>query len=94
MCTSFLIAREGFNLARCLPKYGGIHDTNYETGCYFTSPALKSDTDSCHNDDHFVSVGVCFLYIHIGQFVIYTKPNLKRKKKKVEANLNDLLYSM
>ena len=47
-----------------------------------TSPALKSDTDSCHNDDHFVSVGVCFLYIHIGRSVIYTKPNLKRKRKR------------
>ena len=46
------------------------------------SPALKSDTYSCHSDDHFVSLGVCFFYFHIGRSVIYTKPNLKRKRKR------------
>ena len=58
------------------------------------SPALKSDTYSCHSDDHFVSLGVCFFYFHIGRSVIYTKPNLKRKRKKVEVSLDNLLHSM
>ena len=37
-----IIAREGFNLARCLPKYGGSHDTNYETGCYLIVQLWKA----------------------------------------------------